>query len=352
MKNFIVDKILILGIGLIGGSFAKAIRKKNIAQQIFAYDQDLDAIDLASKQKIIDGFAPIDNNVVDFDLIVIACPLKDYQQIFQQLANHLNIKHHKQNLVIDLGSIKNFDKKLLKQIPNFIGCHPIAGSDKSGYLHANSDLFFQKKFIICNYHNLDSVKIVKEIIKNIGANIIELSPSHHDEIYALTSHLPQFLAFLCAEFSPKKHHHQFINNAFRLDKSNPEIWSDIFKLNEKNLEFFYQDFFNNLSDFKEKLKSFTTSKQLLTIDNSFLKELTNLNIEDLKQEFSPIFFRLLVVLSYLKIPKIKDYLDYCGSGFADFTSIASLCQLNHLDLDSLIKKNLPEINKIFDKFFE
>lgn len=348
MKNFIVKKIFIIGLGLIGGSFAKAIRKNNIAEQIYAFDEDLDTIAKASEQKIIDRFALIDSQINDFDLIVIACPLKNYQQIFQQLANHIDSK----KLVIDLGSIKNFDQQLLKLLPNFIGCHPIAGSDKSGYLNADSDLFAGKKFIICNYHNTDKVKIVKEIINKIDSNFIELSASKHDEIFALTSHLPQFLSFLCAEFSPNKNQNEFIKKAFRLDKSNPEIWSDIFKLNEKNLEKFYQQFFTNFTNIAEQFKSFTTSKQILTTNNIFIKQPNTIKITDLEPDFSRIFFRLLVVLSYLKIDKINDYLDYSGSGFVDFTSIAFISQFNHLDLDSLIKKNLPEINKFLDKFFE
>ncbi|GDX36645.1 prephenate dehydrogenase [Alphaproteobacteria bacterium] len=348
MKNFKIKKILIIGLGLIGGSFAKAIREKNIAQQIFALDQDLEAINNARNQKIVDDFCLIDSQIKDYDLIVIACPLKNYPQIFTQLANHLDNK----NLVIDLGSIKNFDNKLLKLIPNFIGCHPIAGSDQSGYLNSDCNLFFGKKFVICNYNNIDSVKIVKEIIIEIGSSFIELSASKHDEIFALTSHLPQFLSFLCAEFSPKKNKNEFIKKAFRLDKSSPEIWSDIFKLNEKNLEKFYQQFFTNFTNIAKQLKSFSTSKQFLTTNNIFIKESKALKITDLEPDFSQIFFRLLVVLSYLKIDKINDYLEYTGSGFADFTSIAFISQLNHLDLDSLIKKNLPEINKFLDKFFE
>lgn len=348
MKNFKIKKILIIGLGLIGGSFAKAIREKNIAQQIFALDPDIEAINNARNQKIIDNFSLIDSQVKDYDLIVIACPLTNYPQVFQQLANHLDNK----SLVIDLGSIKNFDKKLLKLIPNFIGCHPIAGSDQSGYLNSDCDLFSGKKFVICNYHNIDSVEIVKEIINKIGSNFIELSASKHDEIFALTSHLPQFLSFLCTEFSPKKNQNEFIQKAFRLDKSSPEIWSDIFKLNEINLEKFYQQFFTNFSNIAQQLKNFTSSKQFLTINNIFIKEPIAIKITDLEPEFSRIFFRLLVVLSYLKIDKIKDYIEYTGSGFADFTSIASLSQFNHPDLDLLIKKNLPKINQFLDKFFE
>lgn len=348
MKNFIVKKIFIIGLGLIGGSFAKAIRKNNIAEEIYAFDENLDAIAKACEQKIINGFAVIDSQINDFDLIVIACPLKNYQQIFQQLANHVNSK----NLVIDLGSIKNFEQKLLKLLPNFIGCHPIAGSDQSGYLNSNCDLFSNKKFIICNYFNSDSIRVIKEIINKIDSNFIELSASKHDEIFALTSHLPQFLSFLCAEFSPNKNQSEFIKKAFRLDKSNPEIWSDIFKLNEKNLEKFYQQFFTNITNIAKQIRNFTTSKHFLTINKIFIKEPINLKITDLELDFSRIFFRLLVVLSYLKIDKTVDYLDYSGSGFADFTSIAFISQFNYLDLDSLIKNNLPEINKFLDKFFE
>ena len=81
MKNFTYQKTLIIGLGLLGGSIAKSFRKYNISQNIFAFDVDIDAIELAKEQKIIDKFILLDDDLSDFDLIAICVPLNQYQSV-------------------------------------------------------------------------------------------------------------------------------------------------------------------------------------------------------------------------------------------------------------------------------
>jgi prephenate dehydrogenase len=250
-----MNKILIIGLGLIGGSFAKALRQQKIAKEIWAFDTDIETINLAKKSGAINGFALLDNNLNDFDLIVIATPLAFYKEILQKIAE-LNPQN---SVVIDLGSLK---ESVLKTLPhnlqkNFVACHPIAGSDKTGFSSSSVDLFSDKKFVICKGKNTaeKSIKIVEDIANKIGAKPDFIDAKLHDEIYALVSHLPQFLSFLTKEFAPKKQENDFIKTAFRLDNSSPELWEDIFKINEKNLEKFYLEFFDNLTDFATKLQN-------------------------------------------------------------------------------------------------
>ena len=99
-----------------------------------------------------------------------------------------------------------------------------------------SNLFFGKKFIICkNIFNKDEdIKKINSLFQKMGCNVDFIDAKAHDKIYALVSHLPQFISFLTKDFSPK------INDrAFRLNNSNEKIWGDIFALNEKNIEEFY-----------------------------------------------------------------------------------------------------------------
>ena len=238
LKNIPYKKTLVIGLGVLGGSIAKAFKKNNISQSIFAFDIDIEAIELAKKHKIIDGLTLLDDDLSEFDLIAICAPLNQYQQIFSKINSKIN----KQVLIFDIGSVKDFK---IKNIPeNFVPCHPIAGSAESGFENSNEELFLNKKFLICkNKNNDEKAQEIFKIAQTVGAIPDFIEAPKHDEICGLVSHLPQFLSFLCAEFSLKNIENNFFKNAFRLDDSNPEIWKDIFDLNQKYLQVFYEEFF-------------------------------------------------------------------------------------------------------------
>jgi len=333
LKKNLFNKTLIIGLGLIGGSFAKALRHNEISNEIFGCDLDPETLDLAQEQGVINADFSLEKGVIsDFDFIVIAAPLSAYEVIFQKLQNKISPNV----IIIDLGSIKNFKIRNLSQ--NFIACHPIAGSDDSGFEHSSVDLFLGKKFIICSDH--PQKNIVVELAKKIGATAEFMNVVEHDQIFALVSHLPQFLSFLTLEFSPKKIEDDFFKTAFRLDKSNPEIWEDIFKMNERNLEKFYMEFFDELEKYAkhpEKILQKISTISVPNFDENFLKE-----------NFTAIFFRALVVHCYLQIPQIKSFQKHAGQGFKDFTSIVGILNYNQETLLDLIKNNRPEILKIIN----
>lgn len=362
-----MQRVLIIGLGLIGGSFAKALRAHKIAREIFVYDFDIAAIELAKTEKIIDDFAEIDEN---FDLIVVATPLSAYEEIFDELSEF----YLENTVVIDLGSLKEFVEDLIPDEleDKFALCHPIAGSDKTGYANSDENLFNGKKFIICNKN--EAAKKAEIIAKKIGCNVEYLDCKQHDEIYALVSHLPQFLSFLTKENSPENLENDFLKNAFRLDNSNPEIWSDIFKMNEKNLEKFYIEFFDNLAKFAKEIREnkFTElATQLETIAQNHIlahvapaqaEILGNLKEISARAETthidtkmtctteaidSKLLFRVLIVASYLKIAKINNFKSFAGSGFKDFTSLISIIQ--NKNLSDLIIKNKGQILKLIEK---
>ncbi len=335
------NKTLVIGLGLIGGSFAKAIKKHDLSQEIFAFDCDQDSIDLALNDQIIaEGTTNINLFEHVFDFVVIASPLYTYEEIFESITNVIS----PQTIIIDLGSLKGFIDDILPPnlSKNFIGCHPIAGLEKSGFENSDTELFLDKKFLICanNKTNSKSLEIVKNVAEKIGSKTEILEAKKHDEIYALVSHLPQFLSFLTREFSPKEINDEFFKTAFRLDNSNPEIWEDIFELNDENLEKFYLQFFEIL---EKEMNNLLNSK----FENSDFK-LDQKSLDFLEENFAEIFTRAIFVKSYLKIPQIKTYHNYAGSGFRDFTSIAKIFELNNQFLLDLIQKNHKKILKIFN----
>ena len=346
MKIFTYKKTLVIGLGLLGGSIAKSFKKYNISQSIYAFDIDIDAVELAKEQKIIDNIALLDDDLTDFDLIAICVPLNQYQQVFTKINSKLN----PQTLIFDIGSVKDFKFKNIPQ--NFVPSHPIAGSADSGFENSNEDLFLNKKFLICkNQNNISEAQKLFEIAKQINAIPDFIEAKKHDEIYALVSHLPQFLSFLCAEFSLKKIDNDFFKNAFRLDDSNPEIWKDIFDLNQKYLQIFYEEFFENLENYIENLKNFNIEKAMQDhdfqglVDDKIIFE--NSTEQFFEQNFDVIFFRFLMVLSFLKIDKIKSFKNYGGQGFKDFISIINIAKIDQIKINLLLQKNYTKITNFF-----
>lgn len=359
MTNFNLNKTLIIGLGLLGGSIAKSLRKYNISSKIFAFDPNQESIKLALNQKIIEGEIKNFENIQQFDSIILCAPLEEYNEIFKKLKSKIN----QDSIFFDIGSVKDFN---FQNIPkNFIGCHPIAGSDVSGFINSKDDLFNNKNFIICPHisSSQDQINIITNIIEKIQAKPIIMDAKNHDKIYGLVSHLPQFLSFLTKEFSPKNIQNIAINTAFRLDNSDPKLWQDIFKLNQNNLELFYNQFYDNCLENLENLNKLDFNKIL---NEQNLQNFLNLNsgkiifdenfIEFFNMNFTKIIARFIVVLSFLKINEIKQFQSYIGQGFKDFIFIINIInQYNNSyksELSINFNKNSQQIYKMINNIIQ
>ncbi len=291
-QEFIFDKINIIGLGLIGGSIAAACKKHKISKVVAGFDADKFATDFALAHNIIDELYDFEE-IADNQLTIIAAPLLSYEAIFQKLAKINN------GILIDIGSLKSCvidwaEIILANKAANFIACHPIAGSDKSGVANSDADLFAGKKVVITPTKNnrQNDVEKVELFWKIIGSNIDFLDARQHDKIFALVSHLPQFLAFVAKE-NFKNGDDEILNKHFRLQNSNPKIWQEIFALNRTNIEYYLQFLLKNLDG---------------VLQNSNEKN-------DL------ISRRAAIVLCFLALPDIEQFKAFAGSGFKDFTAI-------------------------------
>ncbi len=314
--GFLFKKINIIGLGLIGGSLARACRKYQLAESIFGSDIDQTQIDFAVNKKIIDAQYNFNQKITNDDLIIICSPLSSYEQIFQKLTPIIS----DQTLIIDVGSLKNFtlplaEKILLGLAKNFVACHPIAGSEKSGVANSNSDLFSGKKTIICpnEINDKNIIKKVELFWQKIGSVVYFLDAKEHDKIFALVSHLPQFLAFIAWE-DFENGDDEILNKHFRLQNSNPEIWQEIFTLNRQNIEHYFRFYLENINKYSS-------------------------NENDL------ISRRIALVSCFLTLPDIKEFQPFSGTGFKDFTAI-----INHPKKSSLEPKSLTQfLNQIKSK---
>ena len=194
-----INKITVIGVGLIGGSLARALKEKNLAKDVFGYGRDQARLEDAQKLNIIDQFSTsIEEAIVGAEIIVVATPVGTFQSILGEIEPLIT-----ENVIItDVGSTKsdivNIVHNVLKVKSNcFIPAHPIAGKERSGFEVSDSMLFDGKKVIITPQENnsSDSIQVIEEMWKGVGAEVDFMSAESHDNLLGMTSHLPHMLAF-------------------------------------------------------------------------------------------------------------------------------------------------------------
>ena len=240
--NLNVEKILIIGLGMIGSSIALASKSKGIL--VLGFDKSSKLLEKAIEKNIIDqdvkSVEEINSPkfVKEIDLIIVAVPPKQTLDVFNQLKDIWNTEV----TITDTSSVKNHIK--LDNVSNIVLSHPIAGSDQSGLEAANAKLFFNKKNVLCNPFN--SSKGHYEKVDNFWKNALQMktalmSVNEHDLVFAITSHLPHLVSYALID-SIRLSNHDVEDNAggglkefLRLSGSNSEMWRDIFVLNRVDL---------------------------------------------------------------------------------------------------------------------
>ena len=194
-----INKITIVGVGLIGGSLAKALKEKNLAKTVFGYGRDRSRLEEAKKLNIIDDYSTqIEKAVNHADIIVIATPVGTFRNIFSEVKPLIV----DDVIVSDVGSTKTNIVDIAKEILGdksqcFVPAHPIAGKEKSGFEASDGNLYIGKKVIITPIedNSSESIQVIESMWKNVGAEVDFMSPQSHDDLLGMTSHLPHMLAF-------------------------------------------------------------------------------------------------------------------------------------------------------------
>lgn len=194
-----INKITIVGVGLIGGSLAKALKEKNLAKTVFGYGRDRSRLEEAKKHNIIDDYSTqIEKAVSHSDIIVIATPVGTFRNIFSEVKPLIA----DDVIISDVGSTKTNIVDIAKEILGdksqcFVPAHPIAGKEKSGFEASDGNLYNGKKVIITPIedNSSESIQVIESMWKNVGAEVDFMSPQSHDDLLGMTSHLPHMLAF-------------------------------------------------------------------------------------------------------------------------------------------------------------
>ena len=194
-----INKITIIGIGLIGGSLARALKEKNFAKTVFGYGRDRSRLEEAKKSNIIDDYSTqIEEAVNHADIIVIATPVGTFRNIFSEVKPLIV----DDVIISDVGSTKTNIVDIAKEILGdksqcFVPAHPIAGKEKSGFEASDGNLYIGKKVIITPIedNSSESIQVIESMWKNVGAEVDFMNPQSHDDLLGMTSHLPHMLAF-------------------------------------------------------------------------------------------------------------------------------------------------------------
>jgi len=240
-------KIVIFGVGLIGGSFALALRKAGAVDSVVGFGRSPQTLAQARQLGIIDRIGQdVAAETADADLVLIATPVAQMADIFRRIAPHLG----KQTLVTDGGStksdvVRDAYAQLGAKVAQFVPAHPIAGTEQSGPSAALADLYAGKKVVLTPLpeNSSDAVARVQAAWQACGANTYQLTHAEHDAVFAAVSHLPHLLSFALVHDLAQRGNRDvllsFAASGFRdftrIAASSPEMWRDICLSNREAL---------------------------------------------------------------------------------------------------------------------
>jgi len=232
----------IIGLGLMGGSFAKAVKKYSIATKVYGFARSEKSKKEIEELNLVDELTDIKTIKDNCDLIVLAIPVDN---IISMMPEFLDIKD--KTTIMDLGSTKEF---IIKNVPakirkNFIAAHPMTGTEKSGPKAAIDNLYEGKTVVLCNLEENENQHVNRafKVFQEIGMRIVAMDADEHDIHACYMSHLPHAISYSLANTVMGHEDPKSIialaaggfKDMSRIAKSSPDMWTDIFKQNRKNL---------------------------------------------------------------------------------------------------------------------
>lgn len=280
MKN-----IYLIGVGLIGGSFAIDIKKHFPTTLIHGISRKQATLEKALSLNLIDKKATLEE-LVNADLVIISIPVDATVKILPTILDKIS----EDTLVIDAGSTKEAICKVIKNHPNrrnFLASHPIAGTENSGPSAAIPNLFLGKTNIICEIEKT-AFQLQEKALKlftKIGMRIRYMDPVAHDKHIAYVSHLSHISSFMLGKtvLEKEKNERDIFDMAgsgfastVRLAKSSPAMWTPIFQQNKENVVETLEKYIANLQHFKELMQQENFIEIFNEMENTnYIKQILN-----------------------------------------------------------------------------
>jgi prephenate dehydrogenase len=266
MKPFL--QIAIIGVGLLGGSLARVCKKKKLVNTVIGFGRHSEKLKKAQELGIIDSYATdLQTAVEHADLVVLCTPVSKLGPLAGEMAPFLKPGC----IVTDVGSVKKtVVGDIQSQLPgsvHFVGSHPIAGGEKSGFEASTVDLFEQQKCIITptSKTNASALARVKELWEQTGMHVISLDVEEHDIIFGAVSHLPHIIAYslmkTVGEVSTKNYAEVTsfsgagLKDITRIASSDPVMWRDICLGNKKPILNLIDKFQTTLQQMRNTLEN-------------------------------------------------------------------------------------------------
>ena len=241
------NKVVIFGVGLIGGSFALALKAAGLAGEVVGFGRSLGSLTQALELGIVDraGFN-VGQEVSDADLVLIATPVGSSPEIMARIVPYLG----SQTVVTDAGSTKDDVVNAARahfgdRLCQFVPAHPIAGAENSGALAARADLYQGKQVVLTPLPENGELSIprVRSAWEACGGQVKELTPREHDRVFAAVSHLPHLLSFALVHDLARRDNRELLfayaasgfRDFTRIAASHPEMWRDICLANRNAL---------------------------------------------------------------------------------------------------------------------
>jgi prephenate dehydrogenase len=245
-----IDKLVVVGVGLIGGSFALALRAAGAVRHAIGVGRTRANLDAALARGIVDRACTLDEpwqrELADADLVLLATPVAQLPGLFAEAARHAGTR----TILTDAGSTKQdviaaARAHLGAALPRFVPAHPIAGTEHTGAAAAFASLFEERNVVLtpCPETDADALLQVERLWERTGARVRRLDAGQHDRIFAAVSHLPHVLAFaLVEELATRADAESFFAYAAsgfrdftRIAAGSPEMWRDIALANREAL---------------------------------------------------------------------------------------------------------------------
>ena len=271
-----INKITIIGVGLIGGSLALALKERNLAKAVFGYGRDQTRLEEAQKSNVIDAFSTNIKEAIDeANIVVIATPVGTFKDILHQIEPLIS-----SNVIItDVGSTKSDIVNIVNDVLRdksscFIPAHPIAGKERSGFEVSDSKLYDGKKVIITpqETNSPESIDVIDQMWKNVGADVDFMSAESHDNLLGMTSHLPHMLAFSLVNYLVDQNPNASIyagggfKDFSRIASGDAVMWRDICLQNKNQIMNHLKGYQSTLDDLLEAINDEDSEKlgQLFT----------------------------------------------------------------------------------------
>ncbi len=262
MQNTCISSISIIGLGLIGASVLRALKKSPVAEQqritFKGFDPSFSEEDIEQVKSLgLDSFEPDTTKLYDSDLIILAAPVEVNISLLEEIGRHAP----RHTLVSDVSSTKAaIARSAAEAGVDFIGMHPIAGREQQGYHASHDELLAGRTVVVCADEIILSrpdARNLVELLQSIGCRITVMSPEEHDRIVAAISHLPQLLSTALINFC--EHDIDKSGPGFstltRLAGSSWDIWKDIVSTNRENIASELNEFSRELDKLADDIRN-------------------------------------------------------------------------------------------------